>query len=220
MFNHTPVPFQDLKTVTQDGRRFYQTPEGNLYPSVTTITGLHNKKEILEWRKRVGDAEANRISTQASSRGTRVHKICEDYLNNDLNLSKYMPDSVAMFKSIQPIIDKYVGDIHAIEAPLYSDHLKVAGRVDCIADFDGKISIIDFKTSSRQKSEEKIANYFMQCAAYAVMFEERTGIPISRLAIVIAVADDHPQVFVKKRDDYIGMFKHYRELFDKPSLLY
>ena len=218
MFTHQTIPFDDLKTVTIDGKRFYQTPEGNTYPSVTSVTGLYNKKEILEWRKRVGEAEANRISTKASSRGTRVHKLCEDYLNNELNTDRYMPDSVGMFKSIQPIIDQYVDNIYAIEAPLYSDHLKVAGRVDCIAEFDGKLSIIDFKTSSRQKSEDKIQNYFMQCAAYAVMFEERTGIPVPRIAIVIAVDSDHPQVFVKKRNDYIGMFKTYREMFDNQSV--
>ena len=218
MFTHKPIPFDDLKTVTIDGKRFYQTPEGNTYPSVTSVTGLYNKKEILEWRKRVGEAEANRISTKASSRGTRVHKLCEDYLNNELNTDRYMPDSVGMFKSIQPIIDQYVDNIHAIEAPLYSDHLKVAGRVDCIAEFDGKLAIIDFKTPSRQKSEDKIQNYFMQCAAYAVMFEERTGIPVPRIAIVIAVDSDHPQVFVKKRNDYIGMFKTYREMFDNQSV--
>lgn len=220
MFTHKPISFNDLKTVTLDGKRFYQTPEGNVYPSVTTITGLYNKKEILEWRKRVGEEEANRISTKASSRGTRVHKICEDYLNNELDVLKYMPDSLSMFKSIQPILDKNIGNVYAIEAPLYSDHLRVAGRTDCIAEFDGRVSIIDFKTSNRQKSEDKIVNYFMQCAAYAVMFEERTGIPVSRIAIVIAVDSDHPQLFVKRRDDYIDMFKHYRELFDNPSVLY
>lgn len=218
MFTHKTIPFNDLKTVTIDGKRFYQTPEGNTYPSVTTITGLYNKKEILEWRKRVGEEEANRISTKASSRGTRVHKLCEDYLNNELNTDKYMPDSVGMFKSIQPIIDQYVDNIHAIEAPLYSDYLRVAGRVDCIAEFDGKLAIIDFKTSSRQKSEDKIQNYFMQCAAYAVMFEELTGIPVPRLAIIMAVDSDHPQLFVKKRNDYIGMFKTYREMFDNQSV--
>ena len=218
MFTHKPITFDDLKTVTIDGKRFYQTPEGNTYPSVTSVTGLYNKKEILEWRKRVGEAEANRISTKASSRGTRVHKLCEDYLNNELNTDRYMPDSVGMFKSIQPIIDQYVDNIHAIEAPLYSDYLRVAGRVDCIAEFDGKLAIIDFKTSSRQKSEDKIQNYFMQCAADAVMFEELTGIPVPRLAIIMAVDSDHPQLFVKKRNDYIGMFKTYREMFDNQSV--
>lgn len=219
MFNHTPIQLENLSTVNVDGSRFYKTPSGELYPSVTSVTGLFNKKEILEWRKRVGEAEANRISTKASSRGTKVHKMCEDYLNNELNLDTFMPDSVAMFKSIQPIIDEHINNIHGIECPLYSDHLRVAGRVDCVAEFDGRLAIVDFKTANRQKDEDKITNYFMQCAAYAVMFEERTGIPVPRIAIIIAVDSDHPQLFVKKRNDYIGIFKEYREIFDKQTLL-
>lgn len=185
-----------------------------MYPSVTTITGLYNKKEILEWRQRVGEQEANRISTKASGRGTRVHKICEDYMNNDFHSLRYMPDALAMFQSIRPILDEHVNNIHAIEATLYSDHLRVAGTVDCIAEYDGKLSIIDFKTSSKPKTEDKIVNYFMQCSAYAVAYEEFTGIPVSRLAVIFAVDSDHPQVFIKKRDDYINLFKHYRKLFD------
>ena len=215
MFTHKLISLENLNTLTLNGSRFYKTPEGNMYPSVTSVTGLYNKKELMEWRNRVGEAEANRISSKASSRGTKVHKICEDYLNNNLNLDNCMPDSVAMFNSIRPTIDKYIDNIHGIESPLYSDHLKVAGRVDCIAEFDGKLSIVDFKTANRQKFEDKIANYFMQCAAYAVMFEERTGISVPRLAIIIAVDSDNPQVFVKKRNDYIDMFKDYREIFDK-----
>ena len=161
MFTHKLISLENLNTLTLNGSRFYKTPEGNMYPSVTSVTGLYNKKELMEWRNRVGEAEANRISSKASSRGTKVHKICEDYLNNNLNLDNCMPDSVAMFNSIRPTIDKYIDNIHGIESPLYSDHLKVAGRVDCIAEFDGKLSIVDFKTANRQKFEDKIANYFM-----------------------------------------------------------
>jgi len=117
-----------------------------------------------------------------------------------------MPDTMGLFKQIQPIIDKYVNNVYAIEAPLYSEHLKVGGRVDCVAEFDGKPAIIDFKTSSRIKTEDKIHNYFMQCAAYAVMFEERTGIPIPRIAIIMAVENGSPLLFVKKRNDYIDDF--------------
>lgn len=205
----------DLNTETVDGKRFYRTPEGLLYPSVTTITSLHGKDKILEWRKRVGDAEANRISTQASGRGTRVHKLCENYLNNEEDYArKQMPDAVVMFKSIQPILDKYVNNIHALEVPLYSNHLRVAGRVDCIAEFDGKLAVIDFKTASKPKEEKWILNYFMQCSAYAVMYEERTGISVPRIAVVIAVADEQPQIFVKKRNDYIQHFINYREAYD------
>ena len=212
----------DLETETINGKRFYKTPEGLLYPSVTTITGQHGKDKILEWRKRVGEEEANRISTKASNRGTKVHKICENYLNNEedyartnpAHIHKTMPDSIAMFKSLQPLLDEHVNNIHALEIPLYSHHLKVAGRVDCIAEYDGKLSIIDFKTSGKLKEESWIKGYFMQCSAYAVMYEERTGIPVSQIVIMIAVESEHPQVFIKKRNDYIKDFISYREAYD------
>ncbi len=212
----------DLETETINGKRFYKTPEGLLYPSVTTITSQHGKDKIIEWRRRVGEEEANRISTKASNRGTKVHKICENYLNNEedyartnpAHIHKTMPDSIAMFKSLQPLLDEHVNNIHALEIPLYSHHLKVAGRVDCIAEYDGKLSIIDFKTSGRLKEESWIKGYFMQCSAYAVMYEERTGIPVSQIVIMIAVDSEHPQVFIKKRNDYIKDFISYREAYD------
>ena len=212
----------DLETETINGKRFYKTPEGLLYPSVTTITSQHGKDKIIEWRKRVGEEEANRISTKASNRGTKVHKICENYLNNEedyartnpAHIHKTMPDTIAMFKSLQPLLDEHVNNIHALEIPLYSHHLRVAGRVDCIAEYDGKLSIIDFKTSGKLKEESWIKGYFMQCSAYAVMYEERTGIPVSQIVIMIAVDSEHPQVFIKKRNDYIKDFISYREAYD------
>ena len=212
----------DLETETINGKRFYKTPEGLLYPSVTTITSQHGKDKIIEWRKRVGEEEANRISTRASNRGTKVHKICENYLNNEedyartnpAHIHKTMPDTIAMFKSLQPLLDEHVNNIHALEIPLYSHHLRVAGRVDCIAEYDGKLSIIDFKTSGKLKEESWIKGYFMQCSAYAVMYEERTGIPVSQIVIMIAVDSEHPQVFIKKRNDYIKDFISYREAYD------
>ena len=212
----------DLETETINGKRFYKTPEGLLYPSVTTITSQHGKDKIIEWRKRVGEEEANRISTRASNRGTKVHKICENYLNNEedyartnpAHIHKTMPDTIAMFKSLQPLLDEHVNNIHALEIPLYSHHLRVAGRVDCIAEYDGKLSIIDFKTSGKLKEESWIKGYFMQCSAYAVMYEERTGIPVSQIVIMIAVDSEYPQVFIKKRNDYIKDFISYREAYD------
>lgn len=216
-FIHENLAFENLETVTINGKRFYQTPDGKTYPSVTTITSLHGKEGILEWRKRVGEQEANKISTQASGRGTRVHKICEDYLNNELVMNKHLPTSIALFKSIQPIIDEHIGKVYGIECPLYSHHLRVAGRTDCVAEFDGKLAIVDWKSASKPKKEHWIQNYFMQCAAYAVMFEERTGMPVPRIAVIVAVEGDNPQLFVKKRDDYIGMFIDYRNKYDAES---
>ena len=206
----------DLVTETINGKRFYVTPEGKKFPSVTTITSQYNKKEILEWRKRVGEEKANQISTKAAGRGTKVHKLCEDYLNNNIDYAKgHMPSNVVLFKTIKPILDEYVNNIHAIEIPLYSNHLRVAGRVDCIAEFDGKLAVIDFKTANNLKDEEKIQNYFMQCAAYAIMYEERTGIPVPRIAVIIAVENENPQVFVKKRNDFTDGFIMYRNLYEE-----
>lgn len=214
MFLHEKVELDNLESVNVDGKRLYRVPGGKLYPSVTTITSMHSKDAILAWRKRVGEEEANKISGKAASRGTKVHKMCEDYLNNELDLSTHMPNSIGLFKQIQPFIDKYVDVVYGIETPLYSDHLRVAGRTDCVAQFYGKPAIIDFKTASKPKNEDFILNYFMQCSAYAVMFEERTGIPIPRIAILIAVEGDQPQLFVKKRDSYIDMFIDYRNKYD------
>ena len=166
----------------------------------------------MKWRKRVGEEEANRISQRAASRGTRIHKMCEDYLNNVLqeSIEKYGHSDQENFRGLQKVLDKYVDNVRVQEASLYSDFMKVAGRVDAIADFDGKLSVIDFKTSSKLKEESYIQNYFMQTAGYAVMFEERTGVPINRLVVLIAVDHEEPQIFVKKRDDYIEQFMNVR----------
>ena len=206
----------ELKAEVVNGKRFYATPDGNKYPSVTTITSHYNKQSIMEWRKRVGEEEANRISSRAAGRGTRVHTICENYLNNqDDYMKKQMPDAVVMFKTLQPLLDQYVNNIHALEVPLYSDYLRTAGRVDCIAEFDGTLSVIDFKTSSKPKEDQWIQNYYMQCSAYAVMFEERTGIPVPRIVVMIAVDGDKSQVFVKKRNDYVSEFIKYRDIYEE-----
>ena len=206
----------ELKAEVVNGKRFYATPDGNKYPSVTTITSQYNKQSIMEWRKRVGEEEANRISSKAAGRGTRVHTMCENYLNNQEDyLQKQMPDAIVMFKTLQPLLNEYVNNIHALEVPLYSDYLRTAGRVDCIAEFDGAISVIDFKTSSKPKEDKWIENYYMQCSAYAVMFEERTGIPVSRIVVMIAVDGEKAQIFVKKRNDYIDEFIKYRDIYEE-----
>ena len=207
-FNHVKAPtLTELIAETTGSGRVYNTPDGNRYPSVTTILSELSKAGIAAWRKRVGAEEANRISTQASTRGTKIHQICEDYLNNKPDyLDGQMPANVFTFKQIQPILDQYIDNIQYLEAPLYSDFLKTAGRVDCIAEFDGKLSIIDFKTSRKPKKKEWISNYFMQASCYAVMYEERTEIPVSRTVVIIAVDGSEPQVFVENRDNFIEGF--------------
>ena len=205
-FIHHELP--KLERVTNpDGKRVYKTPSGAAYPSVTTVTGLHTAKGIAEWRARVGNEEANRISARASSRGTRIHSLCESYLRG----KSAEPDifDAEMFSSIKFLLND-IDNIHCLEDPLYSDHLQVAGTVDCIAEFQGKLSVIDFKTSSRPKDRDDIHNYFMQTAAYAVAFEERTKIPIGRMIIIMAVDNDDPRWFIEKRDNWIGGFKKLR----------
>ena len=203
----------ELKTINENGKRYYVTPTGEKYPSVTTVLSNYKKEALFKWRKRVGEKEANKISTQASRRGTKVHKLSEDYLNNELSFDEYTPDNVVMFKSIQPILDE-IELVYGQERALFSNHLRTAGRVDCIGKFRGKNHIIDFKTSSKPKKEEWIDNYFMQCSAYSVMWEEMSGIPIPYIAIIIAVADEAPQVFIEHRDNWIDKFIELRNNYD------
>jgi len=212
-FRHIEHVFPKLERITSaDGTRVYQTPNGGAYPSVTTVTGLLKKEAIMEWRKRVGEKVANEISSKAARRGTRVHNLCEDYLNNK-QLQVDMFDQ-SMWESFTPLLDR-IDNIHCLEQPLFSHHLKVAGTVDCIAEFDGKLSVIDFKTSKRKKSVDEISDYFMQCSAYAVAFEELTNIPISRLVILMAVDDEDPLLFIQRRDDYVDSFISLREDYRK-----
>lgn len=205
-FIHHDLPKLD-RTTAPDGTRVYKTPSGRAYPSVTTVTSLHSAKGIAEWRRRVGNEEANRVSARASARGTRVHTLCEHYL-----LGKNPePDifDAEIFNSMKLWLDD-IDNIHCLETPLYSDFLEVAGTVDCIAEFQGKLSVIDFKTANKPKDREDIYNYFMQTAAYAVAFEERTGIPIGRLVIIMGVENDDPRLFIEKRDNWIGGFRKLR----------
>ena len=203
----------ELNTINENGKRLYVTPDGEKYPSVTTVLSDYKKDAIIQWRKRVGEQQANKISTQASRRGTKVHKLCEDYLNNESTFKDYTPDNVEMFKSIQPTLNE-IEIVYAQERTLYSHHLKTAGRVDCVGKFRGKPHIIDFKTSNKPKKWEWIDNYFMQGSAYSVMWEELTGVPIPYIAIIIAVADDSPQVFVENRDTWINKFIEVRQGYD------
>lgn len=208
-FIHEQVELTEMESVTTDSGRKYKTPEGIDLPSITTVLSILSRDSIAEWRERVGEEEANKISTRASGRGNRVHAIVEKYINNDINYKEgYTPDIIASFLVMKPFLDGFMGTVYAQEAPLYSSHLGVAGRVDCVAEFDGKLSIIDFKTSRKKKKKNWIKSYFMQEAAYAIMWEERTGMPITQLVTIISVDDeDKPQIFVEHRDNWINQLK-------------
>ena len=216
-FNHTPLDlgYKDLEASTTGSGRVYKTPQGKSYPSITTVLGVRNKGALQEWRARVGDAEAARVAHHASTRGTALHLAVERYIDNEEQhfAEGEMPHVKDMFNSIKPILDDRIDNVRLQEAPLYSDHLGLAGRVDLIAEFDGRLSIIDFKTSSRIKSEEEIDSYFIQMAAYAIMCEERTGVPVSQGVIVMAVENHtQPLIFVQKRDRWTDeLFKTINE---------
>ena len=188
MFNHISHNFPKLLTEEVDGKRLYLAPNGEHYPSVTTVLSEYNKKEIQEWRARVGEEQANKISRQATTRGTSVHKVIEKYLKNE-DISKYemLPNVKSLFYRMKEELDKKVNNIHCLEDKLYSHTLKLAGTVDCISEYNGELSVIDFKTSVRLKKKENIGNYFMQGAAYSTMFTEMTGLPINKIVILIGV---------------------------------
>jgi genome maintenance exonuclease 1 len=215
MFNYCPPKnLADLKSQTfPDGKRYYTTPDGVKLPSVTTVIGAKGKKAIMEWRKRVGEEEANKISRKASSRGTNVHTLCERYLNNE-DLGMIMPDAKEMFLPLKPLLNR-INNIHYQECTLWSVKLEMAGRVDCIGEFDGVLSVIDFKTSKRPKKKEDIDNYFAQCVAYACMYEELIGVGIEQIVIIMAVEGSEPLLFVEKTEDYLNtlleFIKFYKE---------
>lgn len=217
MFVHCPPKvLPDLKSVTQpDGKRYYVTPSGSRLPSVTTVVGAKKKQSIIEWRNRVGEVEANRVSKLATGRGNRVHLLAEKYLNNEpIIWQKEMPDAVEMFRTlIKPI--QNINNIHYQEQTLWSEQLGMAGRVDLIAEWNGVLSVIDFKTSKRIKTAEDVPEYFAQCTAYACMYEELVGTPIDQIVVLMAVDNEQPLVFIEKTEDHINNLmehiKFYRE---------
>jgi genome maintenance exonuclease 1 len=222
MFNHVEhgVVLPKLTRNTTESGRKYFTPEGNAYPSITTVLGVLSKEGIIAWRKRVGEEEANKISRQAATRGTAVHKLAEDYLDNVEGWNKNaMPANIASFNDLRKILDERLDNVWFQEEFLYSDKLKTAGQVDCIAEFDGQLSIVDFKTSRKPKKAEWITSYFIQASFYAAAFLERTGIPIKQGVILITVDGSEPQVFKVNTYDYLEHFlsvrNKYAELNEK-----
>ena len=214
MFNHLEgYESVSLPTETINGKRYYRTPDGKHYPSVTTVTGMLNAKWIKKWRKSVGEEKANKISRKAAMRGTRYHQLQEDFLNNILTeerLKEATPLDLMMFNQTKELTSK-LGDIYMLEGSMFSNELEMAGRVDCIAEFAGKVSVIDFKTSTKHKSPSKIKNYFMQETAYAKMFEEMYDIPINRIVTIIAVEETgQSQLFVEEPGKWVDQLKDLR----------
>lgn len=203
-FEHKIITFEPLQDEITDQGRVYILPDQSRVFSVTTRLGKALSKEhLIKWRERIGNEEADKITSMAAARGTAVHALCENYLLNKPEYpSNSMPVNIHLFKTIKPILDEHISTVYAIEASLYSTSLKTAGRADLIAKWDAKPAIIDFKTSGKTKTKENILSYFLQTTCYAMMFEELTGVKIDTIVIVIAVEDDHPQVFIEKTINY------------------
>jgi len=185
------------------------TPEGNEYPSITTVLSIRNKKGLVEWRKRVGNDVANYVAGKAASRGTKVHHMCEDYLNNE-DINHHQKDFLpwCLFTQLKNKVLCNINNIYAQECGLYSDKYKVAGRADCIAEYDNVLSVIDFKTSTRERDDAWNENYYIQGSAYAEMFTELTGIDVSQIVILVVTEDGTVQEFVKKKFDYLEALKN------------
>ena len=209
-----------LKTENIDKKRYYITPDGSKYPSITTVLSGRNKKGLFEWRKKVGEEVANYVARTAANRGTKVHLMCEDFLNNkEVNTEPFL--AACLFKQLKPVLIDKVNNIHFQECALYSDKLGVAGRVDCIAEYNGKLSIIDFKTSSKERNDKWNENYYIQASAYAEMYEERTGTPINQIVILVVTEDGTVQEFVReKSEEYLDMLQQSLQEFNKTSLSY
>lgn len=212
--------WDDLSSSQENGKRYYVTHDGVVYPSMTTVLQLRSAAGIAEWKKKVGEKEAEKVLAKASTRGTLIHELCEDYVNNkDIDYSKIAPTYLQTFKDMKKELDLNMGKVYGQEIALYSDFLEMAGRVDCIAEWQGKLSIVDYKTARKPKKRKYIRNYFMQAAGYAVMFEECFKVPITQLVILMAVDGEGTEVFIEHRDDHIGelisLRKEYKEKFGR-----
>jgi len=227
LFNHVGLDPIEMSAEMVDGKRVYLTPEGYKFPSVTTVISNNKEKKagIARWRARVGEQKANNISARSTGRGTKYHSIAEDYFNNNLDLKKYskFPLPVLMFQHSRPVLDR-INNIYLQEAALYSKHLEIAGRVDCIAEFDGVLSIIDFKTAAEPKREKYLYDYFVQETAYACMLQENYGLSVKQLVTIVACENGETQVKVlpPKKEYFMKLMEYiaeYQERYGQETII-
>ena len=227
LFNHVGLDPIEMSAEMVDGKRVYLTPEGYKFPSVTTVISNNKEKKagIARWRARVGEQKANNISARSTGRGTKYHSIAEDYFNNNLDLKKYskFPLPVLMFQHSRPVLDR-INNIYLQEAALYSKHLEIAGRVDCIAEFDGVLSIIDFKTAAEPKREKYLYDYFVQETAYACMLQENYGLSVKQLVTIVACENGETQVKVlpPKKEFFMKLMEYiaeYQERYGQETII-
>ena len=215
MFNHVDIDFPHLERETIDGVRYYSVPDEEdllRLVSITSVTSHFNKEIFVKWRKKVGNEEADRITKKATSRGTDMHTLVEHHLKNE-SIPNVQPISEFLFKISKPELNK-IDNIHALESSLYSKQLGIAGTVDCIAEHEGELAIIDFKTSKKPKPREWIDHYFVQCMAYGCMLYELTGISVKKLVIIMACENGECIVYEERdKSKYIKLLTQYIRKF-------
>lgn len=216
MFNHVPAVLPPLERETVDGVRYYKVPDADEFVklvSITSVTSFWNREKFAKWRKKIGEDKANEITRKATSRGTDTHTLIEHYLLNEETLPKVQPISDFLYKIAKPTLNN-IDNIHALEGSLYSKQLGVAGTVDCIAEYDGELAVIDFKTSAKPKPRDWIDGYFVQAAAYACMYYELTGVSVKKL-VIIMTCENGDCVVYEERDKakYIKLLVNYIECF-------
>ena len=220
MFNHVELDLQPLEREHIDGVRYYKIPDEDellKLVSITSITSHFNKEIFVNWRKKVGNEEADRITKAATSRGTDMHTLTEHYLKNQ-DLPEVLPISGFLFKIAKGKLNK-IDNIYALEGPLYSKELGIAGTVDCIAEYDGELAIIDFKTSKKPKPRDWIEHYFVQCMAYGCMLYEMTGISIKKLVIIMACENGECVIYEERnKSKYIKLLGKYINKFVNDKL--
>ena len=205
----------ELEANTIDGVRYYTLPSGKKAPSITSITSFYNRQTFINWRKKVGEEEANKITKVATDRGTKFHDLVEKYLSNeDVNsLKDVLPTTKARWIAARESLNK-IDNIHALEKPLYSEYFGIAGRVDCIAEYEGELAVIDFKTSKKIKPEKWLQNYFVQETAYACMYYEMTGISVKKIVTLMVADNGDVKVYEKtNKRDYIKLLTKYIKEF-------
>jgi genome maintenance exonuclease 1 len=212
--HHNYLGELELDCKTTESIRLYNLPSGKWVPSITSVTSFYNRQIFVDWRKRVGLEEANKITRIATARGTDYHQACQDYLENkELDWNNYKPMTKIMFLHAKEYLDK-INNIHAIERTLYSEYLGLAGRVDCIAEYEGELAVIDFKTSGKIKPEKWLENYFVQEMFYASAYYELTKIPVVKLITIMVTPEGEVKVFDKRnKEDYIKLLVRYIKEF-------
>ncbi len=220
MFNHVDLNLPSLSRQLIDGVRYYNVKDEEellKLVSITSVISNYKKEFFAAWRKRVGEDVAEKKTRRATSRGTDTHTLIEYWLKNE-SLPTVQPLSEMLFKIAKPALAR-IDNIHSLEGALYSRYLGIAGTVDCIAEFDGELAIIDFKTSEKPKPRKWIDGYFVQCCAYACMLHELTGLSVKKFVIIMACENGDVEIYEERdKAKYLKILVEYIEKFVNDKL--